>query len=168
MADENIATYLNDHLAGSVVALELLEHLEKTHSGSPLEDFFRRLHADISSDRADLQALMARLDISESRTRKASAWLAEKMTEVKLRLDDPQAGSLRLLESLEALSLGIEGKRSLWLALASAAERSTTLKIMDYRHMEHRASEQRDRVEQVRIDTARKALTPGPSDSGSV
>ncbi|MDX6289425.1 MAG: hypothetical protein QOH42_1224, partial [Blastocatellia bacterium] len=91
MADENIATYLNDHLAGSVVALELLEHLEKTHRGSPLEDFFRRLHADISSDRADLQALMARLDISESRTRKASAWLAEKMTEVKLRLDDPQA-----------------------------------------------------------------------------
>jgi hypothetical protein len=147
MADDNIATYLNDHLAGSVVALELLEHLEKDYEASALEGFFRQLHADIAKDRDDLQELMARLDISESKTRKASAWLAEKMTELKLRIDDPQGGSLRLFESLEALSLGIEGKRSLWLALAAAAEKSPSLKLIDYTYMAERAQEQRDRNE---------------------
>jgi hypothetical protein len=163
MADENIATYLNDHLAGSVVALELLDHLMATNAGSALEGFCRQIHADIASDRDVLQSLMARLEISESRTRKASAWLAEKMTELKLRLDDPEGGPLRLLESFEALSLGIEGKRSLWLALAAAAEESPSLQLIDYQRMAQRAREQRDRVEKVRIDTARQALTSKPA-----
>ena len=60
--------------------------------------------------------------VAESRTRKATAWLTEKVTELKLRLDDPAGGALRLLEALEAVSLGIEGKRALWRALAAAAE----------------------------------------------
>jgi hypothetical protein len=36
MAHEHLTTYLNDHLAGSVVALELLDHLQATHAGSEL------------------------------------------------------------------------------------------------------------------------------------
>jgi len=42
MDNEHIATYLNDHLAGSVVALELLEHLEAAHDNTPLAEFFFR------------------------------------------------------------------------------------------------------------------------------
>jgi hypothetical protein len=102
---------------------------------------------------------MERLEISESRTRKASAWFTEKMTELKLRLDDPKEGSLRLFESLEALSLGIEGKRSLWIALIAAAEQSPSLRILDYERLEERAQEQRDRVENLRIARAKKTLT---------
>lgn len=49
---------------------------------------------------------MKALNIDQSRMRKASAWLAEKFTELKLRFDDPKAGALLLFESLEALSLG--------------------------------------------------------------
>jgi hypothetical protein len=160
MAGDDIATYLNDHLAGSVVALELLEHLVSTHANSDLEQFFVQLRTDIAEDRHELETLMARLGITESRTRKASAWLTEKVTELKLRLDDPEGGALRLFESLEALSLGIEGKRSLWIALAAAAEDLPSLKILDYQRLVRRAQEQRERVEELRIDTARKALTP--------
>jgi len=40
MANEYLATYLNDHLAGSVVALELLAQLKATHSDGTLGDFF--------------------------------------------------------------------------------------------------------------------------------
>jgi hypothetical protein len=158
MAEEHLATYLNDHLAGSVVALELLEHLEATHTAPWLRDFFRQLHSDIAADRNELEGLMKSLLISQSRTRKASAWLAEKMTELKLRLDDPQGGSLSLFESLEALSLGIEGKRSLWIALTVVAEKSPALRIIDYERLTQRATEQRARVEKLRIDTASKAL----------
>ncbi len=158
MAEQHLATYLNDHLAGSVVALELLEHLEGTHTDSWLKDFFQQLTADIVADRDELQRLMETLNISESRTRKASAWLAEKVTELKLRLDDLRGGSLRLFESLEALSLGIEGKRSLWMALTAAAEKSPALRNVDYERLKQRAEEQRARVEKLRIDTAREAL----------
>lgn len=159
MADEHLATYLNDHLAGSVVALELLDHLKSTHADTSLSDFFRQLCADITADRDELERLMDALHISQSRTRKASAWVAEKMTELKLRLDDSQSGPLFLFESLEALSLGIEGKRSLWVALIAAAEKSPALRIVDYERLKQRAEEQRARVENLRIDAATKALS---------
>jgi hypothetical protein len=159
MANEHIATYLNDHLAGSVVAIELLDHLESTHSENELGAFFKQLRADVAADQDELQNLMESLDIAESRTRKASAWLTEKMTELKLRFDDPKDGPLRLFESLEALSLGIEGKRSLWIALMAAAEKVPSLRILDYERLRQRAQEQRDRVETQRIETAKKALT---------
>jgi hypothetical protein len=159
MAQEQLATYLNDHLAGSVVALEMLEHLETVHSGDSLSSFFRDLRADVASDREELERLMKQLNIDQSRTRKASAWLTEKLTELKLRFDDPKSGALLLLESLEALSLGIEGKRSLWITLASISETRPSLRIADYHHLQQRAQEQRDRVEDLRIKTALTALT---------
>ena len=162
MTNDHIATYLNDHLAGSVVALELLETLEATHAKTPLADFFAKLRADIAADRQELETLMGRLEITESRTRKASAWLAEKVTELKLRLDDPKDGDLRLFESIEALSLGIEGKKSLWLALSAAAEDTPALRLVDYERLIQRAEEQRSRVEAMRLDTAKTALAFAP------
>jgi hypothetical protein len=158
MADEHLATYLNDHLAGSVVAVELMENLQEVYADTPVADFISKLHADIEADRQELKELMDRLEISESTTRKASAWLTEKLTELKLRLDDPTRGDLRLFESLEALSLGIEGKRCLWLALSTAAEVSPQLRIADYERLRQRAEEQRERVETKRLEVARAAL----------
>lgn len=158
MANEHLTTYLNDHLAGSVVALELLEHLEESYAETPLGRFFAELRADITADREKLEALMGQLEISQSRTRRASAWLTEKVTALKLRLDDPADGDLRLFESLEGLSLGIEGKRSLWLALSVVAERSPHLQLLDYQELISRAEAQRSRVEEKRIETAKRAL----------
>ena len=158
MADDHIATYLNDHLAGSVVAVELMENLETVYAGQPIADFIAKLRADIEVDIRELEDLMGQLQVSESRTRKASAWLTEKFTQLKLRLDDPTHGDLRLFESLEALSLGIEGKRSLWLALSAAAELSPQLRIANYQRLQRRAEQQRARVEEQRLELARKAL----------
>lgn len=159
MGNEHLATYLNDHLAGSVVAIELMEHLEASFAGTSVATFVADLRADVEADRLELEALMAHLQVAESRTRKASAWFVEKFTELKLRLDDPSGGQLRLFESYEALSLGIEGKRSLWLALAAAAADTPALQIADYGRLTQRAVEQRSRVEAVRLETARAALS---------
>lgn len=160
MADEHLATYLNDHLAGSVAAVELLEHLEVVHAETEVGRFAAELRADVEADRRELKAVMDRLDVGESRTRKASAWLAGKLTELKLRLDDRAGGDLHLLEACEALSLGIEGKRSLWRALAAAAEDAPALRVADYERLARRAEEQRSRVEGRRLAAARTALTP--------
>ena len=162
MGTENIATYLNDHLAGSVVALELLETLGATHEGTALAAFFVKLRTDIDADRQELETLMSRLRISESRTRKASAWFAEKLTELKLRLDDPAGGELRLFESLEALSLGIEGKRCLWLALSTLAGTAPALQSLNYERLLQRAQDQRSSVEELRLEAAKQALAVAP------
>jgi hypothetical protein len=163
MVEQHVATYLNDHLAGSEGALHLLEHLERAHAGTPMEQFAAGLRADIAADRRELEALMARLRVAVSRPRKAAAWLAEKLAELKLRLDDPTGSSLRLLEVFEALSIGIEGKRLLWRSLGAAAQGAPELGGTDYQCLVQRAEEQRSRVEAVRLDAARKALL-GSSD----
>ena len=108
---DHLAVYLNDHLAGSVVAVELLMALEKTHAS--IEPDLATLRAEIEQDQAELKALMNRLNIAESGGRKIGGWLAEKVTQLKMQIDDRSDGALRLFESLEALSLGIEGKLAL-------------------------------------------------------
>lgn len=158
MPNEHLVTYLNDHLAGSIAAIELLEQLEEDHKGAPLQNFFAELREEISGDREELKELMTELQIEESSARKASAWLTEKVTELKLRVDDPAKGTLRLLQSVEILTLGIEGKRLLWRALTAAAEQSASLRIVNYERLVQRAEEQLRKIEAVRLEAAKKAL----------
>jgi hypothetical protein len=161
MANPYLATYLNDHLAGSETALELLDHLEKEHDGTPIAMLATGLREDIAADRRELESLMARLEIAQSSPRKATGWLADKATQLKLRLDDPQGGGLRLLEIFEALSLGIEGKRLLWRSLKTAAVYNPELQGTDYQALERRADEQRLGVEPFRMGAAKGSFAPG-------
>ena len=124
---EELTTYLNDHLAGSVGALELLDRLIEVHQDKPIGKFFEGLRAEIQADQDELKALLGKLKVEESTVRKAGAWIAEKLSRSKIELDgDPAEASAGLFLALEALVLGITGKRSLWRAL-QAASRATLL-----------------------------------------
>lgn len=158
MPSEHLATYLHDHLAGSVVAIELLEHLESAHAGTELAGFFTRLREDILADRAELESLIGRAGGSTGTVRAAVAWLGEKAARLKLRMDDAAGGDFRRLEAVELVAIGIEGKRSLWLSLAAASEAVPELRGPDYGRLAGRAAEQRQRLEPVRLDAARKVL----------
>ena len=158
MAAEHRAAYLNDHLAGAVAALELLEDLESTYAGTTKTVEFAGFRGDIEADRNELKALMDRLQVTESGTRKATAWLSSKFAEIKLRLDDRITGPLRLLESVEAVALGIEGKLALWRGLSAAAETTPELRAVDYERLLQRASEQRRRIEAIRLEAAKSVL----------
>jgi hypothetical protein len=162
MADGHLATYLNDHLAGAVAAIELLTHIEAAHAGTGTAHVFAELRADVEADRQELEALMGRLHVTVSRAREVTAFLAEKVTQLKLRLDDSAGGALRLLEVSEAVALGVEGKRALWRALAAAAEAAPALQVADYGRLTRRAEEQRQRAETVRLEAARAAFTAAP------
>ena len=158
MAEHPLAIYLNDHLSGSEVALQLLGYIERMHSGDAVGRFATKLRAEITADRRELESLMARLEIGVSAPRQASAWISATFTELKLWVDDARGGALRQLELWEALSLGIEGKRLLWRALATAAETEPALAGVNYVVLEHRAEEQRRSVETLRAEAARAAL----------
>ncbi len=55
---DNLSTYLNDHLAGSVAALNMIDHLIDTYEEKPLAQFFRDLRAEIADDQAKLHGLV--------------------------------------------------------------------------------------------------------------
>jgi hypothetical protein len=75
-----------------------------------------------------------------------------------MRADDKSSGPLRRLESLEAVALGIHGKLALWQALSAAAVAAPALRGVDYDDLAARASDQRARVEALRLDAARASL----------
>jgi hypothetical protein len=157
-----LQTYLNDHLAGSVAALELLDHLIALHRGTEGEKEFASLRSEVEEDQRVLQQLLESSGGKESRIRKAAAWLTEKLGQAKLRLDDPGDGELRLLEALETLGLGIQGKLALWRALAVVRDRPPGDQALDFAQLQQRAIAQFERVEARRLQVARVALSFEP------
>ena len=152
---EELTKYLNDHLAGSVGALELLDRLIEAYEGKPLANFFKKLRADIHQDQEQLKELIQKLGVEESAVRKAGAWIAEKLSRAKIELNESSKKDPGLFLALEALVLGITGKRSLWRALRAASQTVPQLARLDYTGLEKRAIEQCERVEAKRLEMAR-------------
>jgi hypothetical protein len=159
MSSNPLITYLNDHLAGSVAALQLLEHLLALPPGAAHEQL-RVIRTEVEEDQRALQDILKGLGGKESQLRKAAAWLTERLGQAKLKLDDPGDGDLRLFEALEAVGLGIQGKVSLWRALASVAAAMPELQRVDFQQLERRARDQFERIETLRLRAARTALKP--------
>ena len=153
---KDLAIYLNDHLAGSVGALELLDDLIDTHQDDGLAPFLQKLRAEITADQQELQQLMQHFGIEESKVRKAGAWMAEKFSRIKLRVGDSGEPNLALFQSLESLSLGIMGKRSLWRMLDAAARGTPRLAQFDFPRLEKRALDQFEEVQRRLAEIAAK------------
>jgi hypothetical protein len=158
MSSHHLDTYLNDHLAGSVAAIEMLIHVAEKHSDLVDAPTILAIKRDVEEDRGTLEALMRRLGIDHSATRKAIGWLAERFTRLKLAVDDPADHGFRAFEMIQLISLGIEGKSSLWKSLAAVAAGDPVLSGVDYPMLLQRATEQRSRLEPVHAALARTAL----------
>jgi hypothetical protein len=156
MTNKEITTYLKDHLAGSVAALELIDHLIERHSGRPLAQFLRDLQSEIKSDQAVLERLLEATNHHESWFRKAAAWIAEKLARSKFKIAGEEIGEVGLVQELEMLALGIRGKELLWRALAIS--QWPPLRDVDLAKLEQRAIEQQQRVEEKRLEAARTAF----------
>src|SRR5688572_20824995 len=86
MAKEHLATYLNDHLMGAVAATEVIDQF--IEEAPDLRVFLTDLKTDVEADREEVVRFMEKLDIAQSRIRKASGWLAEQLAEVKFAMED--------------------------------------------------------------------------------
>lgn len=152
-----LAIYLEDHLAGSRLAIDLLEDMRNDHADDPLGSFAARLLAEIEQDRDVLETLVERGEAGSSGPFKETfAWLLEKLTRWKLRR---RAGAgVGTLLRLEMLALGILGKHSLWRALETIAATDARLQGFDYGGLAARAQAQHDQVEERRLDVARSTL----------
>ena len=155
---DNLTTYLQDHLAGAVLGLELVEALRDQHAGEALGRFAGELAAEITADRSTLETLAERVGPGGNPLKEATAWLGEKIT--RLKLGRQAAGELGTFEALEALALGILGKQALWDALAVVAPQDPRLGGWDFGDLSRRAQVQHGRVEEQRLDAARTALRP--------
>jgi hypothetical protein len=157
-ASKYLATYLNDHLAGSMVGVELARRAASENADTPLGDFLSGLAQEIEEDRAALRELMDSVEVSPDRKKLAVAWAGEKAGRLKPNAQLVGYSPLSPLIELEMLSLGIEGKRMLWVALQTVAG-EYGLPADRLAELVARARRQRDRVERQRRTLAARALT---------
>src|ERR1700684_3193678 len=129
---DHLKTYMKDHHAGSVAAIQLLDHLVEANVAKPHQTFFIALRREVSEDQTALEKMLHDLHGSEGMVRDAAAFVGEKLSRVKLLLEDPSGSKLAYFEKLEALALGIDGKRALWSALGAVASEVPTLQNVDF------------------------------------
>jgi hypothetical protein len=153
---KNLHSYLNDHLAGSVGALELIDHCAQLYKGKRLGAFFAQLEAEIGSDQDTLRTLMRRLGVEESKVRQAGAWAGEKVCQALLTIAGSEPDGLGLLLALEGLIMGVAAKRLLWRALAEADLPKGGQ--FDFDELQRRAEDQIQRANAEQIRSARRVL----------
>ena len=156
MNDELLLTYLNDHLAGSVLGVEVGQHCRDDYADPELAAFLEGLLAEIEEDRVVLTDLIERLGGKQNVVKKSAAWLSEKATRLKMLGSAPASVAFSRMEQLELLMLGIRGKLALWTVLESLAD--GRLKGTDWAKLKRRAADQVERVDRHRILAAREAF----------
>ncbi len=158
MTNDHLATYLRDHLAGSVGAIELIERMIEVYKGQPIAEFCQGVRDRIVADQEKLRAVMKAVEVEESSLRKASAWVAEKLSRPKLSPAGDEADDIGLVQALEGLVLGIKGKEALWRALGEVQASWPPWEHFDFQSLEKSALEQGARVDEKRVQAARKVL----------
>jgi hypothetical protein len=158
---DNLAVYLHDHLVGSHLAVHLLASLNDQYKNEELGAFALGLSYEIKQDQAILQSMIDQVGKVSIDMTEAMAWLAEKVSRLKLKRDD-SAGGIGTFEALETLALGIRGKLELWQVLPVIREVDERIPDRDYEHLSARALEQYKLVEQHRLQMARVTFKPEP------
>jgi hypothetical protein len=160
-AAEHLATYLNDHLAGAATGVEMARRLAEETRHEPDGPDLARIAEAIEEDRETLRGLVEKLGVSQNPVKQAVGWVAERAHRLGVSETLTRNPALTRMLKAETLSLGIEGKHGLWLALREVISAHPELGDVDLPGLVERARQQRERVEAYRLAMARRAFTEG-------
>lgn len=155
---ETLSIYLNDHLAGSVAAIDLLDHMISDDPDPALARELVELQSGLQLDQRTLRTLIDSIG-SESKISHAMAWVGEKVARLKVGYGAADSPSLRRFEALETLALGFCGRRLLWHTLKHLCENGVLHSELDFRQLEEKAGHDAGKLETLRLAASVEALT---------
>jgi hypothetical protein len=152
-----LAIYLNDHLAGATLGVELARRLRAANQSDPeFGPALAEICAEIEADRETLKAMMEQLGVGRSRLKPLAALLGERLGRLKLNGRLRGYSPLSRLDELEFLQIGVVGKRRLWRALERT--HSGDLREFELDALAERAGSQLSRLEVLHLKAAALAL----------
>jgi hypothetical protein len=161
MAHRFLDIYLVDHHAGSVAGFELAKRVARRNRGTPTGQALDRLLGEIEADRVTLENLLAAVGAQPSFVKDRLAWMLERVGRLKPNGQLRGYSPLGRLHELEALSLGVWGKRALWVTLGKLREPARPPGF-DFDALAERAAEQFRELEELRIAAAAQAFAGDP------
>jgi hypothetical protein len=163
MRTDPLATYLADHLAGSVAGIDLVDSLataaDRAGDGERAV-WLRAVRDALESAQTELRTVMTRSNARESMLKQAGGWMGEKVARVKLALTAAtESPALAWLDGLEALALGLQGQAALWRALDTTfMARDPRRGTSDLVALERRARALFTEIDRARLAAAREAF----------
>jgi hypothetical protein len=154
-----LAVYLNDHLAGATVGVELSKRAASSNEGTEYGAFLSELQHEIAEDRASLERLMERFDIAKDRVKTTGAYVAEKFGRLKPNAHLTSYSPLSRVVELEGLKLGVAGKLSMWQALLEVQDADDRLDSEELTALAGRAEAQLRGLEGHRLRAVAETLT---------
>jgi hypothetical protein len=142
-----LIAYLRDHLSGSDMAIRVVRRLGSTHEGTEDGTLFRRLSKELEEDRSVVRALLTRLGASGRSMKRAAGYASGALLSVTA---GGAPGDLSLLRTLEALAIGVQGKRCLWRALQHLHTIPSTVHGVNFVDLEAKAVRQWEAIEERR------------------
>jgi hypothetical protein len=161
MNEKSFAGYLNDHLGGSEAALKITDRLVDQHDEDEIGAFMRTLRTEIEEGQAAIRAVLDLLGEGESvLTRSVGAVGGMLMW---LRDAAPMGNAPTLLEDLEALAIGVWGKRLLWGTMARATLYDPRLAVIDTDGLARQAESEERELLRLRSAEIERGLELGQS-----
>jgi hypothetical protein len=142
-----LIAYLRDHLSGADMALRVVHRLGSTHEGTEVGTLFRRLSKELEEDRAAVRTLLMQLGASGRSIKRAAGFASGTVLSVTA---GGEPGDLSLFRTLEALAVGVQGKRCLWRALQDLRTVPSTVGGMTFVELEAKAVRQWEAIEERR------------------
>jgi len=155
---KTLGAYLNDHLAGSVAALELIGRLATAHTRTPIGDTMLGFQKSLEQEQDVVRALIAAQGESESKFAMSMAWIGEKVSRLKIGPGGDDESGLMLFEALEVLSVCFWGRRSLWRTLEHLEGHTPGVTGLNGRALAENAEAQIAVLERLRLDASIGAL----------
>jgi helicase-like protein len=142
-----LIAYLRDHLSGADMALRVVHRLGSTHEGTEVGTLFRRLSNELEEDRSVVRTLLMQLGASGRSIKRVAGFASGTVLRVTA---GGEPGDVSLFRTLEALAVGVQGKRCLWRALQNLRTVPLTVDGMNFVELEAKAVRQWEAIEEHR------------------
>jgi hypothetical protein len=147
---EPLSIYLNDHLMGATLGVNLFRRSARTQANRPWGPMLAQLSEEVEEDRETLIAIMTSLGIPRRQYKILAGSIAERVGRAKLNGGLIRRPPLSDLIELEGMYLGVIGKTSGWQALLQVAASVPGLDRGQIQALVDRASNQATRLEDAR------------------
>ena len=170
--------YLNDHLAGSTVGVDLARRAKSENADNAVGEYLDTFLRELLEDRFILLSVMSALGLERDVVKQGVAWVGEKLGRLKLNGQLTGYSPLSRVVELEGLCVGTEGRLSMWRTLRRLSRKDERLGRFDFSALITRAEHQRRILERLRQQSSDEAffepgeasvlrLTPSPSGRGA-
>lgn len=162
-ANSYLSIYLRDQLALGVLWRELAQRSARNNRGSDLGRALDGVATGIAEDVDTFADIMRRLDVAPNRLKTGAAVVAERLGRLKLNGRLRGYSPLSRFFELDALVMGIEGKKTLWTTLSTYAGLGARFPDLDFDELVRRAGAQREALDPFHAAAASDVFGEGRS-----